>query len=153
MEERQSRNRREATEKGHIDKSSWVLNFSQHASTKTERKPLEKGLNFSDCPAKVPRADIIAGVEAALQKCKDTQRAERTRATVASILNSAKPPRYNATPKERQALTDLTRNKDILMRHSLRQTNFSRKRQFRAQLVVPFIRHNVTKTGKKQTLI
>ena len=98
-----------------ISKEKWVLNFSTHELTEAERKALERGLNFSDCPSKIPRENIIAGVESALQKCKDKQGAEKARGAIASVLATAKPPKQTATKEERKAIQALRQNKNIVI--------------------------------------
>ena len=97
------------------DKKNWVLNFSKHELTDTERKTLQRGLNFSHCPSKIPREDIIAGVETALGKCKDRQQAERVRATVAGVLATAKTPKQNTSREEREAIKNLQGRDDIVI--------------------------------------
>ena len=100
---------------GNISKSRWVLNFSKRNLTEPEWKTLERGLNFSDCPSKIPREGIVAGVEAALRKCNNEKRAEKARATIASVLATAKPPAHNTTKKERDALHSLSNDEDIVI--------------------------------------
>ena len=115
MEEAKINKGRPGQSKENIDKSRWVVNLSKHKLTATERKVLERGLNFSDCPNKIPRDSIVAAVESALQNCKDKQRAERARATVASILTTAKPPKSNTSKEERDAMNDLQKNEKIII--------------------------------------
>ena len=100
---------------GSINKTRWVLNFSKHNLTELERKALERGLNFSDCHSKIPRESIIAGVEAALRKCKDEKRAEKARSTIASLLATAKPPTPTTTKEERDALHSLSKDEGIVI--------------------------------------
>ena len=98
------------------EKKSWVLNFSKHELTEAEKSTLERGLNFSHCPSKIPRENIIAGVESALIKCKDKQKAERVRATVASVLNTTtRPQKSNTSKEEREALRTLQTNDQIII--------------------------------------
>ena len=98
------------------EKTSWVLNFSKHELTEAEKSTLERGLNFSHCPSKIPRENIIAGVESALIKCKDKQKAERVRATVASVLNTTtRPQKSNTSKEEREALRTLQTNDQIII--------------------------------------
>ena len=97
------------------DKTLWVLNFSKQELSRTQRTALEKGMNFSERSTTIPRATIIAGVEAALRKARDVRQADRARATVASILSRSKPPRPNTSREERKALEELRKNKDIVI--------------------------------------
>ena len=77
-----------------------------HAPKKTA---LERGFNFATVPAKLPKEDIIAGVEVALrrQKKQSQERQERARAAVANILRMAKPPPSNLTEEERIGMKEL----------------------------------------------
>ena len=59
-------------------KYCWVVNFSGIDLTECERSVLEKGLNFSLVPRRVPTVNIFASVESALKRC-DVQAAELAR--------------------------------------------------------------------------
>ena len=96
-----------------LSKSNWIVNLSKHQLTDAEKSALERGLTFSEGPTRIPREEIIAGVEAALCECGDSNRAERARATVASMLSTTKPPKSNIPVEERQALKSLKENKQI----------------------------------------
>ena len=77
----------------------------------------QKGLNFAPTQKSVPRTEIIAGVETALQSCAkiNAEKAERTRASLAAIIRNAAPPKPNVTPGERLAMRALSQNKDIII--------------------------------------
>ena len=98
-------------------KSQWVINLSRHELTAAQHTALQRGLNFSDRPTKVPKEDIVVGVEAALQgsKAVHNDRIEEVRAAVARFLRTAKTPRPNTTPGEREALKELKNNKEIVI--------------------------------------
>ena len=95
------------------DKSRWVLNLSKHTLSDNEQRALERGLNFADCPSKIPTDRFVAGVETALRRCKYDQKVEHARSAVASILRKARPPKANTTSVERQALRELQKNTQI----------------------------------------
>ena len=97
------------------DKTLWVLSFSKQELSRTQRTALEKLMNFCERSTTIPRATIIAGVEAALRKARDVQQADRARATVASILSRSKPPRPNTSREERKALEKLRKNEEIVI--------------------------------------
>ena len=94
-------------------KDRWVINLSQHTLTEPERSVLEKGFNFADAPRSIPRTQLIVGVESALQKCEDQDKAERARATVATLIRKAKPPRPNLTRDEQHAINTIRSNKEV----------------------------------------
>ena len=96
-------------------KDSWVVNLSTHQLTKNERDILERGLNFARAPKTIPRADIIASVESALQRCirEPEEKLERVRASVANLIRNAKPPRSNTSVEECEAIKSLRQNRDI----------------------------------------
>ena len=93
----------------------WVVNLSKHKLTEPERSVLEKGLNFAEAPKSIPRAQLIAGVESALQKITDQNKAERTRAIVAGLIRKAKPPKQNLTKEEHEAIRSIRNNKEIIV--------------------------------------
>ena len=80
-----------------------------HAPKKKKKTALERGFNFATVPAKIPKEDIIAGVEVALrhQKKQPQERQERARAAVANLLRTAKPPPTNLTKEERKGMKEL----------------------------------------------
>ena len=83
--------------------------------TAYERSILEKGLNYAQTPKGIPRAEIIASVESALQRCtkEPEEKLERVKASVANLIRNAKPPRCNTTEEERDALVSLKKNEEI----------------------------------------
>ena len=98
-----------------VSKKNWIINLSSLKLSKEQTSVLEHGFNFARAPNKVPKEEIIAGVEAALRKQPrlPPERAERARAAVANVLRKAKPPTPNMTKAEREAMTQLQRNKEI----------------------------------------
>ena len=75
---------------------------------------LRKGLNFAVTPKKVPVDDIITSTEDACRTLPAEQ-ANHLRNDVVKTLKRAKTPKQNITAKERKALMDLKKNKDIMI--------------------------------------
>ena len=100
-----------------IHDKKWVTNLSNYNLTEHEQKVLEKGLNFAVTPKHIPRREFIAGVEAALRRCRNIgeETTERTRATIASALRRARNPEPNLEKEEIQALATLRENNDIVI--------------------------------------
>ena len=110
------RRQSQGSDKTQVDqgkKGCWVMNLSKHQLTEAEEEVLRRGLNFAEAPRVIPRSEIIVGVEAALRKCKEEDKADRARATIAGILKRAPRPIPNVTPDERAAVTSLRKNTDI----------------------------------------
>ena len=97
------------SQKQHETRKRWVLNLSAHQLSTHQETALERGFNFATVPAKLPKEDIIAGVEVALrrQKKQPQERQERARAAVANILRTAKPPPSNLRKEERIGMKEL----------------------------------------------
>ena len=107
--------RREVDDQKTVRNSRWVVNLSNHTLTDPEQDALQKGPNFAIAPGRIPKTEIIAGVEAAIRRCKhvDEEVAEKTRATIASVIRRAQPPRRNMGNKELEALDTLRGNREI----------------------------------------
>lgn len=93
----------------------WIVNLSKHQLNSTETEVLGRGLNFAPAPTQIPTKEIIASVEPALRKHKDTVAANVARAAVCNILRKAKPPPKNLTRDEKRALTSLRENNNIVI--------------------------------------
>ena len=96
------------------DRKKWVTNLSDFKLTEEQESVLQKGLNFAKTPNVIPRHEIIANVECSLRECEaNPDRIEHVRASIASVMKNAKPPRPNTTSIERTALRSLKENKTI----------------------------------------
>ena len=82
-----------------VDKGKWVVNVSQRTLGPAENTALEKGLNFSITPKKIPVAKILSSVENGIlslnQLAKDT-----IRVSVSNILKNCKVPATVKIAKE-----------------------------------------------------
>ena len=100
---------------GHtLDTKRIVINLSDRPLSAAETSLLAKGNNFSITPKTVPTEDIIANIEASIQKLP-AEVSEVIRSEASRILRKAKPPQSNITKKERMAIKDLNSNKDIII--------------------------------------
>ena len=90
-----------------------VINLSKKHLDEDTHSILEKGLNFSVAPTKIPFEEIITGVEAALHTM-NYEEADHIRHKTREILLHAKPPKPNISKGEKQALEKLKKNKDIV---------------------------------------
>ena len=100
-----------------VDKSKWVINLSTRELKEEERAVLEKGMNFAPAPKSIPRMDIVAKAEGA-PSCADhveKGEAERARAAVANVIKHTKLPKANIRKEEWAALSNLERDKTILV--------------------------------------
>ena len=90
-----------------VNKEKWVVNVSQRTLGPVEITALEKGLNFSINPKKIPVAKILSSVENGIfilnQSTKDT-----IRVSVANILKNCKVPATVNITKEQEKALQLT---------------------------------------------
>ena len=70
---------------------------------------LKKGLNFAVVLTLIPVTNLITGMESAVRRCKtiNDEEAEKMRASVASVIHHAKPPKLNMPKGEINALIEL----------------------------------------------
>ena len=90
----------------------WVVNISKHKVAKDETAVLSKGLNFAVSPENIPTDEYIVATEQACKFLPDDE-SHQLRAKVAGLHHSAKPPQSNLSKRERQALGNLAKNRDI----------------------------------------
>ena len=91
--------------------------MSNHQLSKPERSVLEKGLNFAVTPQK-DRAiidEFVICMERAASVVPQTQ-ANDFRSEAVNILKSQKAPHPNIAMDEQQAIKDLSKNKDRVLR-------------------------------------
>ena len=98
-----------------IDRSRWVINKSSRQLTNGEQSVLQRGLNFAQNSRTLHKSEIIAGVEPALRKCKNTIAAEHARSLIASVMRNCKPLQSNITTQERQAIRSLKKDKELMI--------------------------------------
>ena len=108
----EQRDRRQA-----VDKSRWVVNLSKRQLVEEERKVLEWGMKFAPSPRTIPKAEIIALVEDAVQTNVNVKPAEAdlVRAAVAGAVRKAKPPKSNVRKSEWEAMSRLREDKSIVI--------------------------------------
>ena len=96
-----------------VDKGKWVVNVSQRTLGPVKITALEKGLNFSITPKKIPVAKILSSVENGIfslnQLAKDTMRV-----SVANILKNCKvSATVNITKEQEKALQNLRKDETV----------------------------------------
>lgn len=91
-----------------------VINLTTKPLDETTTQVLAKGLNFAATPTTIPKEEIIAAVETAVQKLP-AHEADEIRFNTYQILKQAKAPKSNLTPMERRAIRELRLNKDIVV--------------------------------------
>ena len=98
---------------GNITKR-WVVNLADIRLEPEAESLLKKGLNFAVTPKRIPVDDIITATEDACRSLSPEQ-ANLLRNDVVKTIKRTKPPKPNITQKERKALMDLKKNKDIMI--------------------------------------
>ena len=77
---------------------------------------LSRGLNFVLSPQFLPKAHIVASVEAAITRAgANKEQATKARIGVVGALSRAKPPPSNTLLSESRAVRQLARDKDIVV--------------------------------------
>jgi hypothetical protein len=112
---RKGENDNNESEESVIDKERWVANHSKHVLTEHEKSVLGKGLNFAITPSKLPVKDLIAATECASSLIHDPTKKASFRSDVVKAIKHAKPPKQNISKEEREALKNLSKNKEILI--------------------------------------
>ena len=75
---------------------------------------LEKGLNVSPAPSRVPTARIVAAVECGLRGVLE-EKAELERTQIVEAIVKAKPPPVNLLPHERKVIKTLQEDDRMLV--------------------------------------
>ena len=91
-----------------------MVNISCYELKKEEMEVLNKGLNFSLAPNKIPNEEIICSLEDGIRTLKDEDK-ELIRQECAVILRKAKPPRRNLNLEQLKAIKSLRNNNDIVI--------------------------------------
>ena len=93
-----------------------AVNLSLKKLTPAQLQALSRGLNFAPSPQFVPKAHIVASVEAAITRSgASEEQATKARIGVIGALSRAKPPPKNTLPEERQAVKQLASDKNIVV--------------------------------------
>ncbi|XP_072041394.1 uncharacterized protein [Amphiura filiformis] len=94
----------------------WVKNLSDRQLSNHEVSVLAKGLNYAVVPEKVPAAEIVTVAESAvsLAHLKPSD-ADSLRHKICQTLCNTKLPQSNITKDERKALSDLTKDDNIVV--------------------------------------
>lgn len=82
--------------------------------SESEVEVLEKGLNFSSAPNKIPTTHLMATVERGLSK-RQSDVASDARKRILSLLSRSKPPQSNLTPEQKKAVERRCARDDILI--------------------------------------
>ena len=97
-------------------KERWVKNLSSRALAADEKDILSRGLNFAVVPDRIPHVELITATESAIKRNQlDIAEAEELRAQVTSCLVNAKLPPSNITKGQREAITSLSKDRNILV--------------------------------------
>ena len=93
-----------------------VVNLSSKQLESTHVSALTKGLNFSPAPVRIPTANIVASVEAAIGRAKPSEKLAATaRMNVIGAIHRAKIPPRNISHKEMRALKNIANDEKILV--------------------------------------
>ena len=93
-----------------------VVNLSCKQLEGPHLAALSKGLNFAPAPSNIPKAHIVASVEAALGRSKASESvAAKARMNVIGAISRAWLPPKNITLQEARALRDLSQDQSILV--------------------------------------
>ena len=93
-----------------------VVNLSSRKLSASQVQALSRGLNFAPSPQFIPKAHIVASVEAAIYRSGATEeQATKARVGVVGTLSRTKPPPKNTLPGEMLAVKQLARDKDIVI--------------------------------------
>ena len=93
-----------------------MVNLSSRHLEDPHLSALSKGLNFAPAPGSIPKAHLVASVEAAIGRAKasDSEAAKARMNVIGAISRTRLPPR-NLMPKEAPALKDLAKDDSILV--------------------------------------
>ena len=93
-----------------------MVNLSSKQLTTPQLQVLSRGLNFAPTPKFVPKAHIVATVEAAITQSNVTEgEAAKARVGVINALSQAKLPPTNILPQEARAVKELAKDDDIVI--------------------------------------
>jgi hypothetical protein len=92
----------------------WVINLSKYKLNEAENEVLNLGLNFCPTATEIPVDDFIVATEKA---CWSVPTAERDviRSKISGALKSAQLPKSNINNRQRKAIKNLAKNKDVLI--------------------------------------
>ena len=97
-------------------KEQHVVNLSSKQLTTPQLQVLSRGLNFSPTRKFIPKAHIVASVEAAITQSNITEgEATKARVGVIDTLSHAKLPPTNIHPQEAKAVKELAKDDDIVI--------------------------------------
>ncbi len=97
-----------------LNKRKIVKNISNYNLTQDEEDLLSLGMNFAVSSQKIPKVEIIASTESTARKL-NKEDGQQLCTGVALILQKSKPPKSNISKKQHIALTNLKRNKNIVI--------------------------------------
>ena len=93
-----------------------VVNLSSKQLTTPQLQVLSRGLNFAPTPKFIPKAHIVASVEAAITQSNVTEgEAIKARIGVINALSHAKLSPTNIHPQEAKAVKELAKDDDIVI--------------------------------------
>ena len=93
-----------------------VVNLSSKQLTTPQLQVVSRGLNFTPTPKFIPKAHIVASVEAAITQSNVTEgEATKARVGVINALSHAKLPPTNIHPQEAKAVKELAKDDDIVI--------------------------------------
>ena len=93
-----------------------VVNLSSKQLTTSQLQVLSRGLNFAPTPKFIPKAHIVASVEAAITQSNVTEgEAGKARVGVINALSHAKLPPTNIHPQEAKAVKEMAKDDDIVI--------------------------------------
>ncbi|KAG8235747.1 hypothetical protein J437_LFUL016162 [Ladona fulva] len=91
-----------------------VINLTSDDIDEATTSILMKGLNFAPAPTTIPYQDFIGSDEQAIRSLS-TETVEEVRGRIGMVLEKARPPKPNLSREERQAISRLRNNKDVVV--------------------------------------
>ena len=101
-----------------IDREKWVVNLSQRNLSQQEKKVLQLGMKFAPAQRRIPKLEMVARVEDALQSCDKPAEVDKAMAAIANAMKVARLPRGNVRKTEWQAVSDLRKDENIVILES-----------------------------------
>ena len=107
-----------------IDREKWVVNLSQRNLSQHEKKVLQLGMKFAPAPRRIPKLEMVARDEDALQSCDKPAEVDKARAAIANAMKVARLPSENVRKTEWQYLI-FARMRTLLFWNLIKVTRLS----------------------------
>ena len=97
-----------------VDNSVWIKNLSSKELSTSEKRLLQKGLNFAVAPSMVKNEEVLAAVEAGITKLSDAEETQ-VRCAAVSVLKAPRCMERNLSKEEREAFRRLKDDVSIVI--------------------------------------